>query len=127
MRKDVSDHRKELSFRPILKIHDNKNIAVYFAINMNSFILTTENQLKELMTLCEFPIDQKWVLIYRGSQDGFEAGSFHIKCDYKPNTLIIVKSTNGNVFGGYTEQSWEHIGNYKADPSAFIFSLINSD
>jgi hypothetical protein len=94
-------------------------------INMSSFILTTENQLKELMTLCEFPIDQKWVLIYRASQDGFEAASFHTKCDSKPNTLIIIKSTNGNVFGGYTEQSWEHIGNYKADRNAFIFSLIN--
>ncbi len=39
------------------------------------------------------------------------------------------KSENGNVFGGYTEQSW--IGEtdcvYKADPNSFIFSLINLD
>jgi hypothetical protein len=45
LRKDVSDHRKELSFRPILKIHDNKNIAVYFAINMNSFINDLRRQM----------------------------------------------------------------------------------
>ena len=74
---------------------------------------------------CEFPVDQKWNLIYRASQDVFEASSFHAKCDNKPNTLIIIKSTNGNVFGGYTEQTWNQTGKYKADPNSFIFSLIN--
>jgi len=65
--------------------------------------------------------------IYRASRDGFETANFHAKCDNKPNTLIIIKSANGNVFGGYTKQSWEHINDYKADPKAFIFSLINKD
>ena len=46
------------------------------------------------------------------------------KCDNKPNTLVIIKSTNGNVFGGYTEQSWSGIG-CEADSNAFIFSFIN--
>jgi len=41
--------------------------------------------------------------------------------------LIIIKSTNSNVFGGYTEQTWNSIDDYKADPSSFIFSLINKD
>jgi len=83
-------------------------------------------QTKKLMFLCEFPIDQKWTLIYRASQDGLEASSFHDIYDDKPNTLIIIKSTNGNVFGGYTEKSWTHKpGAHKADPNSFIFSLIN--
>jgi hypothetical protein len=43
-------------------------------------------------------------LIYRASQDGFEANDFHSKCDQKPNTLMIIKSEHGNIFGGYTEQ-----------------------
>jgi hypothetical protein len=83
------------------------------------------NRVKKLFSLCEFPVDQKWNLIYRASQDGFEAAKFHSKCDSKPNTLIIIKSTNDNVFGGYTEQTWNHTGNYKADPNSFLFSLIN--
>jgi hypothetical protein len=40
-------------------------------------------------------------------------------------TLIIIKSTNGNVFGGYTEQKWNYTGSWKADPNSFLFSLIN--
>jgi len=39
--------------------------------------------------------------------------------------LIIIKSTNGYVFGGYTEQSWNITGTYKSDPNSFIFSFIN--
>ncbi len=86
--------------------------------------LIISNQ-EKLFSLCQFPVGQKWNLIYRASQDGFEAVNFHKKCDNKPNTLIIIKSTNGNVFGGYTEQTWNHNGGYKADPNSFIFSLIN--
>jgi hypothetical protein len=95
---------------------------------MNSSILSEKYQTKQLMSLCEFPVDQKWNLIYRASQDGFEAAKFHTNCDNKPNTLIVIKSTNDNVFGGYTEQTWNQIGtydNYKDDPNSFIFSLIN--
>ena len=92
---------------------------------MNSSILSEKYQTKQLMSLCEFPVDQKWNLIYRASQDGFEAAKFHTNCDNKPNTLIVIKSTNDNVFGGYTEQTWNHTGDYKTDKNSFIFSFIN--
>jgi hypothetical protein len=88
--------------------------------------LIISNQ-EKLFSLCEFPVDQKWNLIYRASQDGFEAVNFHKKCDNKPNTLTFIKTTNDYVFGGYTEQTWNSIGGYKADPNSFIFSLINKD
>jgi hypothetical protein len=105
---------------------DESILGVMIDSRIHSNILAGINQFKDLISLCEFPVDQKWTLIYRASQDGFEASSFHDKCDDKPNTLIIIKSTNGNVFGGYTEQSWSGSG-YKVDPNAFIFSLINQD
>jgi hypothetical protein len=92
---------------------------------IDSVILLYGCQIKKLMTLCEFPIDQKWNLIYKASQDGFEASSFHSKCDSKPNTLVLIKSEIGNIFGGYTEQSWSDNNVYKSDSNAFIFSLIN--
>jgi len=83
------------------------------------------------MVLCEFTVDQKWNLVYRASQDGFEATNFHFKFDYKPNSLVVIKSENGNVFGGYTERSWmPEEGEdrfFKADPKSFIFSLTNNE
>jgi hypothetical protein len=72
-------------------------------------------------------LSKEWNLIYRASRDGFGANDFHLKCDKKPNTLVIIKSTNGNIFGGYTEQDWTHTDGYKNDPKAFIFSLVNKE
>ena len=96
-------------------------------IHFYSVILTELEQFKDLMNLCEFSVDQKWTLIYRASKDGFENDKFHAKCDYKPNTLVIIKSENGNVFGGFTEKSWSSKYGYRSDKNAFIFSLINLD
>lgn len=65
-------------------------------------------------------------LIYCGSQDGFSVVDFHQKCDNIPNTLIIVRSVEGNVFGGFTKVEWDSTySGYKTDSSAFIFSLVN--
>jgi len=65
-------------------------------------------------------------LIYRGSTDGMTAEAFHFKCDaYKP-TLSVISASNGQIFGGYTAQSWRHTGGgYCNDPAAFIFSLTH--
>jgi hypothetical protein len=107
----------------------NKSISGVSTIiinKMSSTILSEKYQTEQPMSLCEFPVDQKFNLIYKATKDGFEASSFHSKCNDKPNTLIIIKSKNDNVFCGYTEQTWNHAyGCYKADPNSFIFSLIN--
>ena len=48
-----------------------------------------------------------FVLIYCASRDGWEASRFHANCDNKGPTVTVVKSRNNNIFGGYTEQSWD--------------------
>ncbi len=81
----------------------------------------------QLDELCEFSKDTKWKLKYKATIDGFKASDFHAKCDGIANTLTVIKSQNGNVFGGFTEQEWHSRGEYVSDPSAFIFSLVNED
>ena len=90
-------------------------------------IIIKNQQAEQLMTLCEFSLKQKWKLVYRAFRDSFEVGNFHSKCDSKTSTLIVIQSTSGNVFGGYTQQNWLHKGSYKLDRNAFIFSLINKE
>ncbi len=49
----------------------------------------------------------QWKLIYRASDHGYTASSFHENCDnVQGPTLIIIKSDGGWIFGGYTTQSW---------------------
>ena len=50
--------------------------------------------------------DYKWRLIYRASEHGYTAKSFHEYCNNKGPTLIMIKSDGGWIFGGYTTQSW---------------------
>jgi len=40
--------------------------------------------------------------------------------------VTVIRSGNGYIFGGYTEQHWESVtGSYKKAPNSFMFSLVN--
>lgn len=73
---------------------------------MDSKIVNKDDLKSDLMKLCGFPVNQKWLLLYRGSENNFNWPLFHTKCDNKSSTLIITKSKDGNIFGGYTEAHW---------------------
>ena len=104
------------------------SLASYLSDPFKSQILNVK-QAKELIKLCEFNLKDKWKLIYRASQHGFNSNDFHSRCDAYSSTLTILKTKqNGNIFGGYTSQSWcPSTSLFKYDPHAFIFSLVNKD
>ncbi len=85
----------------------------------SSLILTKE----ELMIFAPMIESKDGVLLYRATRDGFEASSFHSKCDGKANTITIIKTKDNYVFGGYTAASWESTSGYKTDAAAYIYSL----
>jgi hypothetical protein len=97
-----------------------------FLSNFKSKIVD-EGLTNELYKLCEFTENQKWSLLYRASEHGFDTADFHANCDNKSKTLTIIKSTNGNIFGGYTDSSWDPTTECRpsSDRNAFLFSLIN--
>jgi hypothetical protein len=64
-------------------------------------------------------------LLWRGSRDGFDAATFHRLCDGKANTVTVIKNTSGFIFGGFTSIPWSSSVGYKADSTAFLFSLTN--
>ena len=74
----------------------------------DSTILSTEhkqvlinNFLKEQLS-----DESNFVLIYRASRDGWHSSKFHTLCDDKGPTVTVLKNGN-NIFGGYSEMSWE--------------------
>jgi hypothetical protein len=81
----------------------------------------------DLLELCDFPVAQEWKLLYRASEDGFAGANFHTKCSGKGNTLTIIKSANGNIFGGYCNAKWNKSEKFIKDKNAFIFSLVNGE
>jgi len=71
------------------------------------------------------PARTKFVLLYRGSRDGYSAAKFHELCNNKGPTLSMIKSTTGYIFGGYAHTAWSSSGSYVTDAKAWLFSLTN--
>ena len=82
-------------------------ISRYYLKNPSNLLVGTQlvnNQYD--VKLREWLGDYNWRLIYRASEHGYKAKSFHEYCDDKGPTLVIIKSSGGWIFGGYTTQSW---------------------
>ena len=65
----------------------------------------------------------KFELLWKGSRDGYQAETFHTKCDNQGPTLTVIKSEHDKVFGGFTSVPWTSAGASINDPTAFIYSL----
>ncbi|CAF2666924.1 unnamed protein product [Rotaria sp. Silwood2] len=70
--------------------------------------------------------NQKWVLIYKASCDGFDTNAFNSRCNNQGPTMTIIQSKNNYLFGGYTAIPWASDKYaYKNDATAFLFTLTN--
>ena len=79
-------------------------------LEFNSEIITNDNH-RSLLLRWLPPQDtqerrRRLRLLFRASQDGFMAKTFHSKCDNKGPTVTIVQSGK-YIFGGFTEESWD--------------------
>ena len=62
-------------------------------------------------------------LLYRATRNGDSDSSFHKICDNIKDTITLVKTKTGLIFGGYTNETWNGNGTYKKDDKAFCFSI----
>ena len=66
---------------------------------------------------------ERTILLYDSDIHGDSAKAFHSKCDGKYQTIYIVKSQIGHIFGGYLSQAWKSNNSYCKDNEAFFFSI----
>ena len=107
---DISFENKldkiKIDSKIILKINDIKIIHERLKQNFNNF---------------------EYNLIYRATRDGPKADDFNKKCNGKNNQLVILKTTKGLIFGGFTGRGFQNTENCKIkDDSVFLFSLDNN-
>jgi len=82
-------------------------------------------RLEELLYLHELlePLSKKMGdVLYIASKDGDEISDFRTAVGNHSPTLVIVESTNGTVFGGYTDDVWSKTG-WSSSPASFLFRL----
>jgi hypothetical protein len=103
------------------KIKLKKENIYLFYFNRSTLIGNTlfSNKIKEWLP------SKRLELLYKATTDGFTATKFHEKCDNKGPTLVVIRSTHGYIFGGYTPLSWESTHTSKNDTEGFIFTLFN--
>ena len=82
-------------------------------------------QERSLLSLTGFE-SKSFLLLWRGTRDGFKVSTFHKLCDGKANILTLIKSAHGHIFGGYASMPWLSTAGWGYDSSAFIFSPKNS-
>ena len=116
--KEISDESLEMinnedeirSDLNLIQCKDNTirlKISQYFMKNPSEYLPDTQIVDKQYDGyLREWCGDYKWKLRYRASEHNYSAKSFHECCDDKGPTLVIIKSSGGWIFGGYTTQSW---------------------
>ena len=97
---------------------------------LDSLILTDQNDIDILEDLLapRFISVLKWHefklrLLYRKSADLLDTNIFHLYCDGNQNTLTLIKTAHGQVFGGFTTQDWGADNGYYKDDSAFLFRI----
>ena len=115
--KQVSDEEELLSDLDAIHCEDSNirlKISQYYFKNPSEFLPNThlvnqkyDNKLKEWLGNY-----YKWKLLYSVSEHEYSGESFHRCCDDKGPTLVIIKSSGGWIFGGYTTESWSGRGIY---------------
>jgi hypothetical protein len=122
---DIASLRADIS---ALKVQQRPSPAPASAPQRPGAILLDSLIVREFPAniLCELQT-KRFVLLWRGTRDGFHASTFHGRCDGHSNTLTIIEGVGGYIFGGFTPISWDTSGSYKTDHSnrSFLFTLRN--
>ncbi|KAJ5068346.1 e3 ubiquitin-protein ligase [Anaeramoeba ignava] len=145
--KDEEIQNLKLSFEKekIKEIHNqnqnqnqNQNENKLLKIFSNSEIITEEEYVKKLQEwINDNDFFSKMKKGFSAKKDGFKAKKWHKKVDRKGKTLVIIKTKDNFIFGGFTQVGWTNDKSkwieedrndgegYIQDENAFIFSLRN--
>ncbi|KAJ5079849.1 ankyrin repeat ph and sec7 domain containing protein secg-related [Anaeramoeba ignava] len=134
------DDQNEIEFQEFVQ-NQNQNSFIFksrILYKFKSKIIQEKehfNKLQEWINDNEF--FSKMKLKFSAKKDGFDCKRWHSICDNKGKTLVIIKTKDNFIFGGFTQAGftndkfkWHHryrkydFG-YIPDPNSFIFSLRN--
>lgn len=66
----------------------------------------------------------EWKLLYHSTVNGLSFSTFmgNISIDEGP-TVLLIKDTEGYIYGGYASQPWERHSNFYGDMKSFLFQV----
>ena len=107
---------------------EEKLYVVIPNIKMKSSILESDsdkiNLITKWLSYLELGKIVKYKLIFSAQDYNFDSFAFHEICSKDiTNTLIIIKTENNDIIGGFTLATWEPNSLINYDDKAFVFNL----
>ena len=98
---------------------------IIFRNGISNGIIKKYAEIKKVVQHIEFKLKSKvrFYMLYKASELGDRAKTFHEKCDNYEMTLVIIETKDGLRFGGFTTVLWNGNCVHKRDQNAFVFSL----
>lgn len=95
----------------------------YRILGIQSDIVHAVNELFYISRWLSSEKVTKLNLLFKGAFINFDAVAFHSQYDNIVPCLILIETTSGARFGGFTNKTWKGENEYKKDNTAFLFSL----
>ncbi|CAG8661785.1 2491_t:CDS:2, partial [Gigaspora rosea] len=120
------DHILKFTFRNPYSLFNSSDLPLLDELNTSAFIKTKipPRRCLRLMTNENKAIISSWIdekdkdyytcitnpykfkLLLRGSRDGFDVNIFHRLCDFQGPTIVIIKTVQDDLVGGYNLESY---------------------
>ena len=88
-------------------------------IHNNSELVLITNKIKNKTQKLKLTLN----LLYKATYNSDKADAFHAKKKKKKSSIVLVETTKGKRFGGFTSCNWKGNCIDKFDEEAFLFSL----
>ncbi|KAJ5069623.1 e3 ubiquitin-protein ligase [Anaeramoeba ignava] len=130
-KKEVENKNKEnKEMKPIFdKYRDQYQMEIIKQIFSDSEIVKDIEYVKKLQEwINDNDFFSKMKKGFSAKRDGFDSQNWHKAVDGKGKTLVIIKTKQNFIFGGFTQVGFKNVqsgGEWINDPNAFIFSLRN--
>ena len=76
---------------------------------------------------CTNLAERKLKLAYSGDRDGWGYKQFHKKLDAQGPAIVLCRTREGDVFGGYNPCGWVGLGEARGSIAAFLFYFPSGD
>lgn len=93
----------------------------------DSFLLTVKQATHIRKQLPPTLHIENFVLLYSMANDGADFATFFRKVKGVTYTLLYVKSTSGEVFGGFAAAEWRLCKDFYGSGESFLFNISNED
>ncbi|EXX51709.1 hypothetical protein RirG_259280 [Rhizophagus irregularis DAOM 197198w] len=113
---------------PMLNFKPSRNQFDSVLVNFNVFKLFAKWIDKKDEDYTRQNMPYQFILLLRGTRDGFDSAKFHRLCDGEGATISFARVENSKpIIGGYNPLGWNQNSSYASTNDSFLFNITDID